>query len=140
MRLVAIREHSRYLLALKLRKRGYEEAPIRDVLDRLEALKLLDDGRFSEMWVESRLALHDEGPARLLAGLLSRGVARETAESAIRNSVTVDAELASARRFIEKRRIDIVGKEWEARRKLRAAGFSGKTIRALFSDAEGDRS
>lgn len=132
LRLIAIREHSRYLLSLKLRKRGFEEPIVRAVLEKLKAAGLLDDDRFVSLWLSSRTASRDEGSSKLLAGLLARGVSREAAERGLRERYSASEELSSARRFLEKRCIDISAQADEARRRLRIAGYSSRTIRDLF--------
>lgn len=73
MKLLARREHSRAELAVKLMKRGYEEAETKAVLDECEAQRWLDDDRYAEMYVRQRKeALY--GPLRILAELKQRGI------------------------------------------------------------------
>lgn len=67
-------EHTRFLLSRKLLAREFPEAAVRLALDALEAEGALDEGRYAEAWIRSRLTRGPRGPAELLAGLLSRGV------------------------------------------------------------------
>jgi regulatory protein len=83
--LLARSEHSRFLLARKLLAREFPEAVIGDCLDALEERGLLDDRRFAEQWVASRVRRRPEGETALVAGLQARGVdgglAREVVEA-----------------------------------------------------------
>jgi regulatory protein len=138
IRLIAIREHSRFLLSLKLRRREFGESAIRVVLDRFESMGLLDDERFAVLWLEARIGSKHEGRAKLLAALLGRGVSREIAERALGKTLLEESEIEALRRFAEKAHIDVAKLDEKARRALRSAGFSGKTIRAAAS-AENNR-
>jgi regulatory protein len=83
LRMLASSEQTRRRLELKLVHRGFEQDVVRRVLDSLEARGELDDRRFAEQWLSSRRRRSPEGKPKLLAGLLSQGVARETAESVL---------------------------------------------------------
>lgn len=72
--LLARTEHSRFLLSRKLLQREFPDGVIRDCLDDLEERGLLDDRRFAEQWVSSRLRRRPEGETALIAGLQARGV------------------------------------------------------------------
>ena len=81
--LLGQREHSRYQLTEKLKKRGYLPAEIAEALDRIAAEGYLDDRRFASLWLSSRLHRNPEGRSRLQAGLRACGVSREYAEEAL---------------------------------------------------------
>jgi len=136
LRLISLREHSRFLLALKLKKREFRGDAIDAVLDRLERVGLLDDERFAELWLASRIATRNEGRSKLLAGLLARGVASRTAERSLRNVFTEEAEIEAIRRMAAKAKIDTSRIDAEARSRFRAAGFSGRVVAVAFSGEE----
>lgn len=129
--LLAQYEHSALQLKQKLQKRGYPEAVIRSALERLQDRGYLDDRRFAESWVRSRLSRHPEGPSLLLAGLLAKGVAREIALAAITDTVG-EAELedtcaSAGRKLLKKTGMD--------REKLTQAllqrGFPSRVVKAF---------
>ena len=81
--LLARSMHSRRALALKLRRAGFASAPVSQALQRLDELGYLDDIGFARLWVRGRVERGSEGRARVLAGLLSRGVSRQDAQAAV---------------------------------------------------------
>ena len=82
--LAARREHSRRELEQKLRRKRFPDDAIRNALDELEHHGVIDDRRFSRLWIESRLHRRPEARVQLIAGLAKRGVAREIAEECVR--------------------------------------------------------
>ena len=81
--LLARSMHSRRALALKLRRAGFATAPVSQALQRLDDLGYLDDIGFARLWVRGRVERGGEGRARVLAGLVSRGVSRQDAQAAV---------------------------------------------------------
>ena len=81
--LLARSMHSRRALALKLRRAGFATAQVTQALQRLEELGYLDDIGFARLWVRGRVERGGDGRARVLAGLLSRGVSRQDAQAAV---------------------------------------------------------
>ena len=81
--LLAGAEHCRKGLARKLSSRGFDEEEITAALQRLTEENLLDDRRFAGLWIEFRQRRTNEGRRLLEAGLLKRGVDRETAAAAV---------------------------------------------------------
>ena len=71
--LLARREHARLELEQKLGERGFPTATVADVLDALERDGLLDEQRFAEAFVRSRIG-KGQGPVRIRAELGRRGV------------------------------------------------------------------
>lgn len=86
VRLLAVREHSVQELRRKLRHtrkpEGVDEATVEAVLENLQRDGLLSEARFVEAFVRSRLG-RGQGPAKIRAGLIERGVARELVDDAL---------------------------------------------------------
>ena len=86
VRLLAVREHSVQELRRKLRHarkpEGADEATVEAVLEDLQRDGLLSEARFVEAFVRSRLG-RGQGPAKIRAGLIERGVARELLDDAL---------------------------------------------------------
>lgn len=81
--LLARSMHSRRALALKLRRAGFGTAAVTQALQRLDELGYVDDIGFARMWVRGRVERGGDGRARVLAGLLSRGVSHQDARAAV---------------------------------------------------------
>ena len=86
--LLARAEQCRRGLEAKLSRKGFSRESVSAALDRLEAAGFLDDRRFAESWVRSRLRNRPEGPSKLRGGLMSRGIPGDIA------SIAVEAVLA----------------------------------------------
>ena len=81
--LLARSMHTRRALALKLQRAGFATATVTQALQRLDELGYLDDIGFARLWVRGRVERGGDGRARVLAGLLSRGVSRQDAWAAV---------------------------------------------------------
>ena len=131
LRLIARAEQCTGGLRRKLERRKCDPNYIDIVIDRLCELGLLDDRRFSRLWLESRLRL-PRSPLRLLAGLCSRGIERDDAEAAIKDVLNEDTEYALLLRFVRKK----LRKTEEKNLKflLRNEGFSSVVIKRYFEN------
>ena len=76
---LAMREHTRKELELKLRMKEFPSDMIVAELDRLETEKYLSDERFAEQFVASRQRKNPEGSSLLLRRLQQKGVDRTVA-------------------------------------------------------------
>ncbi|GAB1482396.1 hypothetical protein MASR2M78_12110 [Treponema sp.] len=132
MRLLALREHSRQALLLKLRKRDIDEQAAKKALDRLEDLGLLDDRRFAELWVQTRIGRKLEGPRILEAGLRLRGVSTETARAAVRRVLSEEDEIQRIVAYLGAGSATTSPSFETERQALLKAGFSSHTIRAAI--------
>jgi regulatory protein len=79
---LTVREHSGHELQLKLRKRGYQPELIEQVLDALQASSLLNDARFTEAFVDSRIR-KGQGPLSIRSGLREKGVGEQLIEASL---------------------------------------------------------
>jgi regulatory protein len=82
VRLLASREHSRYELEQKLRRRGHAPDLLASTLDDLQHRGLLSDERFVAGYVQQRVR-KGYGPLRLRAELSERGVADAVIEQGL---------------------------------------------------------
>lgn len=133
MDLLARREHSRLELRQKLIQRGYPPAQIDPVLDRLAEERLLDEGRYAELYASTR-ADKGYGPLRIARELRERGVPDEQ----------VTASLAALETFWLPKLRELHRKRFKSRipadaaermrqiRVLRQHGFTLDQIKRLF--------
>lgn len=81
--LICRAEQSSGGLYVKLKKKGFSDQACKNAVERVCQLNLLDDNRFAELWISSRLRSHPEGKSALFKGLLSRGVKSKNAKYAL---------------------------------------------------------
>ena len=80
MRLIARAEQTAAGLALKLERRGHDSACVSVVVAHFSGLGLLNDGRYAELWLRSRLSRKGgkvPSPRWLSAALANRGIDRD---------------------------------------------------------------
>ncbi len=99
---LARREHSASELILKLRKKDYDNDTARAAVELLKERGYVDDRRFAQMWVASRLKKHPEGRSSLAAGLARKGVAREIASEVLEQQVPDELENDALARSLAK--------------------------------------
>lgn len=139
---LAYRARTEAELRRKLREKGFDEAVITPVLDRLRSLGYLDDAAYARQFARARLDGKGHGPRRIRADLRRRGVAPALIEAALTDTVASDDLLAQARRHAEKcrKRLARETDPRKRRRKLTAfllrRGFDYETVRRVVDDVE----
>jgi len=78
------REHSRFELIRKLRQKGFESTVIESVLSQLQVDNLLNEQRFVESFVYSRIN-RGYGPLRIQQELRQRGITGDLLAQALEN-------------------------------------------------------
>jgi regulatory protein len=124
LRLTARAEQCGWGLARKLERRGQGGASVRAVLARLMDLGIVDDRRYAERWLRSRLGRGLGTPRRLEAGLRGRGIDRETAGAALRGALDFEGELALLEGYLARKRLVFDGEDRSLKYRLKAEGFS----------------
>ncbi len=133
LRLLAARDHSRLELKRKLCGRGFDEAAVCRLLDRLLAERVLDEARVAEHYVAERVS-KGFGPVRIRGELRGKGVAEELIERYL-ESVREEwpARLAEVhdRRFGQEPPVDLADSARRARF-LQHRGFPTDSIRRFL--------
>jgi regulatory protein len=111
------------------------------VLDRLEAVGLVDDEKLARDWVESRQARRHLSRSALRRELQAKGVDRDDIEAAL-EQVSRDDELRAARALAGKKLDAMVGLGHDVRRRrvagaLARRGFSSDVISRVLADVLG---
>jgi regulatory protein len=101
--LLTLAPRTRAQLAVALRKRGIPDGVADEVLARFEHVGLIDDAAFARSWVESRHYSRGLAGRALSAELKQRGVAADEIRAALDEQLSPDAEVAAARRLVERR-------------------------------------
>lgn len=134
LQLAARREHSRSEMMLKLQQRGYPEEIIEKILDKMQRLGIIDDRRFAEVWLRSRLLRKDEGPVRLRGELLRRGVDAATAGDVLNEILTPELILQKLEKATEKVLKKCGGDQNRFIRMLKTRGFEWSMIKKISID------
>jgi regulatory protein len=96
--LIVRRPRSRTEIERYLRARKTEDAAAQEVMRRLTAAGLLDDGEFARQWVENRQAFRPRSRRALQAELRRLGVAEPETREALQGVREDDAALSAARK------------------------------------------
>lgn len=112
-----------------LTKRGFEEAVIETVLERLQETSWLDDTAFAKAWVENRNTFRPRSKAVLRRELRQKGVAEEVVQSVLDEQDETALALQAAQKVLRR----YASLEWpQFRQKLGAyllrRGFSYSII------------
>jgi regulatory protein len=134
--LVARAEQCSAGLSRKLEKRSYAAAVVRTVVSRLLEQGIVDDRRYALRWLASRLARGPECPRKLLAALLNRGIGREDAEKALKETLPPEEEYRLLKNYLAKKHRSFSEFSAEPGRStdpslrytLKAEGFSSRTL------------
>jgi regulatory protein len=132
--LLSHREHSKKELATKLKTRGHEEKEVSATIERLEEINYLNDERFAEIFVRSRLS-KPLGASRIQQELIQKGINSKLAKTAISEADADWFELAKQlkeRRFGEKISTDFKEKAKQSRY-LQYRGFDFEQIKYAIS-------
>jgi regulatory protein len=82
-RLLAIRPRSIKEIKEKLKKKGFEEGLVLEVIDYLEKLDYLNDHQFASAWVNNRISTKPVGLRKLRYELKDKGIDNKIIEEAL---------------------------------------------------------
>jgi regulatory protein len=102
LRLLTVRARTRTELAAELRRRNVPDEAAHTMLERLAAVRLIDDASFAEDFVTSRVTERGLAGRELRRQLKEKGVADDIVEAATAN-VDADTERATAGRLVERK-------------------------------------
>lgn len=138
VKLLSSRNYSARKLKDKLRARGYAHEEIDEVVEKLKARNLLNDERFAEGFVRTRIETHPRGKSALIRDLLARGVSGATAKQAVNEALPAEQEFEMARDLFNRKATQYSSLDHETRRRrltalLARRGFRPDTIRKVLS-------
>lgn len=137
LRKLAAQARTRHELAVALAAREVPEDVAEAVLDRMEAVGLVDDRTFARDWVESRQQRRHLSRSALRRELQTKGVDRDQIDEAL-TEVEADDEVEAALALASKKLRSLVGLERDVQyRRLAGAlarrGFNGGVTSAVLS-------
>jgi regulatory protein len=106
VKLLNLRMHTTQELRRKLLLRKYNKTYIEQVLARLAELKVLDDARFAEVFLDNLIRYKTYGFYGLKMKLLQRGISSTLAERLLSEQLDLAAETKIAQRLIAKKSAD----------------------------------
>lgn len=98
LKILDYRERSVADLRERLKRDGFSESSIEPVIERLVDLELVNDERFAELYVRTKIAA-GWGNRRIAEGLRRAGISDETAVAAAQTTDADEAEFARALAF-----------------------------------------
>lgn len=93
---LSFREHSEKEVRVYLRGKGFTEATVEAVIERMKELDYINDCRFAEMWTKNRAEAGRKGSNFLKKELLDKGITEELIENIIRAEYNADREYEAA--------------------------------------------
>jgi regulatory protein len=131
--LLARREHTAQEIAVKLERRNFNPQIISECVAKLKDTNSIDETRFAEYYIASRLRRSPRGRLAIRAELVQRGVDRHTAEAAV-SSYEAEHPRAfdeSLSRATEKAARDSPSRERLAQRLARRGFSAAEVARAI---------
>ncbi|MDR1230026.1 MAG: recombination regulator RecX [Spirochaetaceae bacterium] len=132
LRLVSRAEQCTFLLTQKLLKKGFAPETVKTVVFELTEANIVNDGRFSQMWLRSRIISRADTPYRIIAALRAKGIDRNTAVAAVKSCLDHETESALLARFIKKRSDYLPTEAADCQATLRGEGFSQEAVYDYF--------
>ena len=105
------------------------------VISSLTESHILDDERYAELWIRSRLSGgRAHSPQRLQISLAKKGIDRISSQNALEKVLEIETEYALLLQFLEK--VESSGKNeiFSLRRHLKHEGFSTEVLDRYFED------
>lgn len=143
LRLLSARAHCERDLSNKLRQRKFKKQIIQAVIEECKRLDFIDDIKFAREYIRE-LIEKGSGIKLIRAKLIHKGVAGESVEKCIEDSISKDDELQAAR-LAYRKKTPALKKESDPRKKreklyryMLSKGFSYDIIQAVISDDEDD--
>jgi regulatory protein len=135
LRLIARAEQHSLGLTAKLGCRGHGAAVAKAVVSRLLDRNLLDDERYAELWIRSRLASgKTPSPRWLLGSLAKRGIDRDSSREALKKVLDSETEYALLLKYLEMAGPPENKKPPNLRAQLRNEGFSSLALDRYFEE------
>ena len=133
LKLIARAEQNSMGLTAKLEQRGHKTAAVKAVVLRLLDRNLLNDERYSELWLRSRLSRGKRiSPRWLLVSLGKRGIDRNSSHRALQKVLNPETEYTLLLKYVEKTGVPGDEKEEIPRAWLKCEGFSSAVLDKYF--------
>ena len=135
--LLSYRQYSKYEIQQKLKKKKYTISVIKQAISDLERVELINDRKFAEMWIDTRMRLKPKGKTALWQELREKGIDKSIIDSVLSNFEEKYDEFLIAKKLAQKRlksykNIDLEKSKQRIYNFLRRRGFSYETINEVL--------
>ncbi len=142
MSYLASRDRTRKEILLYLTDKGFDTSDISSVIQRLEELRLIDDRKYAENFVRSRLASKPHSKMSLYHQLLSHQIPEQIIESVLddipEDSDYENALLLAVKFFRQFRDLDPVLRRQRVLSRLQFRGYTYDISKRVFEYVEAD--
>ena len=135
LRLIARAEQNSSGISVKLKRRGHDPAVIKTVVTGLLDQNLLNDEKYAELWIRSRLSPSKKNapsPRCLNISLEKRGIDRNSSRNALEKVLDSETEYALLLKFVEKNGFSEKKPARFLRTQLKFEGFSPLVLEKYF--------
>jgi regulatory protein len=133
LRLIARAEQNSMGLSAKLEHRGFAARVVKTVVFRLLDRNLLDDQRYAELWIRSRISIKKKVSPRWLEISLGRkGIDRTSLRNALKNTLDPEIEYNLLVKYVENNALPENEGSGSLRSVLKHEGFSIDLIERYF--------
>ena len=134
IRLIARAEQNSLGLTAKLERRGFQSIVVKEVVSRLLDQNLLNDARYAELWIRSRLSgVKKLSPLWLLSSLAKKGIDKKSSQKALEKVLDLETEYALLINYMEKSGFPKIGTAYTRRAQLKKEGFSYDVLDKYYS-------
>lgn len=134
--LLSYREHSSFELSNKLKQRDFTREEIDSTLTRLKDNNYLNDRRFTEVFIISRLRKKPEGKSMLLKRLMQKGIPYSLSDEVYEKVVDLDKQLEIIQRAFEKQNKKYGNDTNKLINSMLRLGFNYSQIKNVIQDNE----
>ena len=131
--LLSYRDRSAYELKDRLIKKGYSEADVIEVIERLKELSYIDDYKFAEKWVKYRIENKPRGKNILKKELIFKGIEEKIINRVLNELIDVDLEVDIGSFLAEKWLKSHEEDMQRLKRYLYYKGFSAEIIHLIMN-------
>ncbi|MBK5200855.1 MAG: regulatory protein RecX [Spirochaetaceae bacterium] len=132
--LLSRREHSSFELTNKLKQRKFSQSEIDQTLTYLKKKNFLNDTRFTEFFILSRLRKKPEGMAMIVQRLLQKGISYSISQEIYSNIVDDEMQKDIIQKAYEKTRLKYSDNQEKLINYLLRIGFTYSDIKRVIDD------
>jgi len=116
-------------LTAKLKKKGFDTLVVKEVVSRFLERNLLNDTRYAELWIRSRLSTKRKlTPLWLLSSLAKRGINRDSSKKALEKVLDPEIEFTMLLIYLKNSNSLEKKEPWVQKALLKREGFSPEVL------------
>ncbi len=132
--LLSRREHSSFELTNKLKQRKFSQSEIDKTLTYLREKNYLNDKRFTESFILSRLRKKPEGMAMILQRLLQKGISYSVSQEIYNNIIDEETKNSIIQKAYEKSVVKCNGNQEKLINYMQRLGFTYSEVKRIIED------